>query len=112
MPLPKAVEDRLLALWASGAEATDVYPGAVRNFLPKVELSPDGECWLWNGTLHAEREAPEFTWTWPSGRQGNRRPPKLIFELIQKEHDPKRIVVQNEICHGGRYCPVSYTHLR
>jgi hypothetical protein len=105
MALPSAVEKRLLKLWETGAEAVDVYAGAVQNFLPHVEVSSDGKCWLWMGTTHADNGAPEFTWHWPDGRQGNRRVPKLIYELVhQRQLDPTSRVVQNDTCHGGNLC--------
>jgi hypothetical protein len=106
MSLPISVEKRILALWESGAEAVDLYPGAVDNFLQYIEVSKNGECWLWTGTKHAgSDDAPEFTWTWPDGHQGNRRVPKLIYELQNRRQlEQNRNVVQNDTCHGGKSC--------
>jgi hypothetical protein len=113
MSLPVMVKNRIVALWESGAKSVDLYPGAVENFPRYVEISSDGECWLWTGTKHAgSDDAPEFTWTWPDGRQRNRRVPKLIYELAhQRQIGPNVNVVQNDKCHGGRFC-LRPEHLR
>jgi hypothetical protein len=106
MSLPVSVKKRIVALWEAGAEAVDVYPGALEKFLRYVKVSPDGECWLWIGTKHARSDdAPEFTWTWPDRHQGNRRVPKLIYELVhQRQLGRNDNVVQNDKCRGGKFC--------